>query len=290
MVSSMTLQSYRGFLMPELPEVETIRSQLEMHTLGKQIQGIAIYKEKIYRGGKDVIVEGNIVAIRRFGKLLVIDLQKKDSGLRQNDNVSLAIHLKMTGRLSLLSIGEKFLSHTHVVLHLGDKLLAFSDARQFGYVQVLRTNEVEKLCFIQKLGKEPLKDLTFSDFEALLKKSSRPIKNLLLDQQKIAGIGNIYACEALWIAGIRPQTISNRLQKKEVKKLFESIENVLREGIARGGASDNTYRNLMGGKGNYQDFFKVYGRTGKPCKRCGTKIERMTLAGRGTFYCSHCQK
>jgi formamidopyrimidine-DNA glycosylase len=162
--------------------------------------------------------------------------------------------------------------------------------RRFGFVHVLPTIAVAELPFLMTLGKEPLKDLTFSDFESLLKNSNRPIKNLLLDQHKIAGIGNIYACEALWIAQVNPQRAGNRLKKNQIKKLFSAIEAVLQEGLQRGGASDNSYRNLLGGKGEYQNFFKVYGQTGKPCQRCGTKIERITLAGRGTFFCPHCQK
>lgn len=267
--------------MPELPEVETIRSQLEAHVIGRKITGIAVYKEKIFRSKKDAVIAGTFTSIRRFGKLLVLDT---------SNNLSFCIHLKMTGRLSLLSIGEQFLPHTHVVLHLGDKLLTFSDARQFGYVQVLSTDEVRELSFLRRLGKEPLKDLTFTDFENLLKNSKRPIKNLLLDQHKIAGIGNIYACEALWIAKVRPQATGDRLQKKQARALFHAIEEVLQEGLDRGGASDNSYRNLYGGKGEYQNFFKVYGQTEKPCQRCGTAIQRTTLAGRGTFFCPHCQK
>jgi formamidopyrimidine-DNA glycosylase len=146
------------------------------------------------------------------------------------------------------------------------------------------------LPFIRNLGKEPLKDLTLSDFKKLLLKSSRAIKVLLLDQSKIAGIGNIYDCEALWLARIHPQRKANSLRETEIKKLFTAIEEVLREGITRGGASDNTYRNLYGGKGEYQNFFKVYGRTGKPCMRCSIPIVRESLGGRGTFFCPNCQK
>jgi formamidopyrimidine-DNA glycosylase len=162
--------------------------------------------------------------------------------------------------------------------------------RKFGFVSLHTKEEILTLPFIRNLGKEPLKDLSLKDFKNLLSHSNRAIKVLLLDQSKIAGIGNIYDCEALWIAGIRPQKPANSLRQIEIKKLFTAIEDVLREGILRGGASDNSYRNLFGGKGEYQNFFKVYGRTGKPCLRCQTPIIRVSLGGRGTFFCPKCQK
>jgi formamidopyrimidine-DNA glycosylase len=269
--------------MPELPEVETIRTQLAKNVVGMTITDISFpdRKSKVLRGDLENVIGQTISDIRRFGKLLIIDLA---------GDYSLAIHLKMTGRLYLVKLGEELPPHTHLILTLGTKVLSFSDARRFGYVHVLPKADVLELLFIKRLGKEPLKDLKIKDFQALVQKSSRPIKNLLLDQQKIAGIGNIYACEALWMAKINPITPANTLSNAQVKALFQAVESVLTEGIKRGGASDNTYRNLMGGKGNYQDFFKVYARRGEPCSRCGTPIERMSLAGRGTFFCPECQK
>ena len=268
--------------MPELPEVETIRTQIEQSVVGLHITNVTFpdRQSKILKGEIERVIGQTIIAARRFGKLLIIDL---------SDKYSLAIHLKMTGRLYLLDPDKKHPPHTHLIFTLQNKLLTFSDARRFGYVQIMLTEEVTKLPFIIRLGKEPLKDLKLSDFEQLLRKSKRPIKTLLLDQQRIAGIGNIYACESLWMAQIDPHTPASSLQKKQIQELFTAIEDVLAEGIARGGASDNSYRNLMGGKGKYQNFFKVYGRTGKPCMRCGNPIERITLGGRGTFFCPHCQ-
>lgn len=275
--------------MPELPEVETIRRQLES-IIGSTIISVEYIPSKIIRGEMATLQNAKVISIRRFGKLLVIDL---------SDERGLAIHLKMTGRLSLLSEQDEPPQYAHILFHLtpalslerrGRLLLIFSDMRKFGFVSLHTRDEILSLPFIRNLGKEPLKDLTLKDFQNLLVRSNRAIKVLLLDQGKIAGIGNIYDCEALWLAKIAPQRKANSLQPKEEKKLFTAIEEVLREGIARGGASDNTYRNLYGGKGEYQNFFKVYGRTGKPCLRCGTTIIRESLGGRGTFFCPSCQR
>lgn len=271
--------------MPELPEVETIRRQMEERVVSSLISGVTLFRESMVRETIDAIAGKHILAVHRFGKLLVITL---------SDNLSVCIHLKMTGRLTLLAVGESFPVHTHVVFHLqskhGDQLLVFSDSRRFGFIHVLPSTEVSKLPFLVKLGKEPLKDLTIKDFIAICHKTKRPIKTLLLDQQRISGIGNIYACESLWIAKIHPTIPANALTTNQCGALFSAIEAVLTEGISRGGASDNTYRNLMGGKGKYQNFFKVYMRKGKPCPRCTTPIAFTRLAGRGTFYCPHCQE
>src|SRR5260221_5961475 len=247
--------------MPELPEVETIRSQIEKQLVGAKITGISIHEHGNDEEDQKHIPGATITAARRFGKLLIIDTSV---------GYSLAIHLKMTGRLTLLSIGKKFPPHTHLVFHIETKpqaptektrfLLTFSDYRRFGYVHVVPTKDVEKIKFVTTLGKEPLKELTLIDFSSLLLKTKRHIKTLLLDQTKIAGIGNIYACESLWIAKIHPERPANSLRPMEAKKLFVAIETVLTEGIRRGGASDNSYRNLVGGKGEYQNFFKVYAR------------------------------
>ncbi len=275
--------------MPELPEVETIRRQLES-IIGSTITSVEFTPSKVIRGEMSTILHEKILSIERYGKLLVI---------RLSNNRALTVHLKMTGRLSLLETGDEVPGYNHISFHLtpalssdrrGSLFLVYCDMRKFGFVALHTKEEIISLPFIRNLGKEPLKDLTLQDFQNLLSRSNRAIKVLLLDQSKIAGIGNIYDCEALWLAGIRPQRRANSLQQTEIRKLFIAIEDVLREGIKRGGASDNTYRNLYGGKGEYQNFFKVYGRTGKPCPRCGTLIVRESLGGRGTFFCPHCQK
>ncbi|HSW89621.1 MAG TPA: bifunctional DNA-formamidopyrimidine glycosylase/DNA-(apurinic or apyrimidinic site) lyase [Patescibacteria group bacterium] len=267
--------------MPELPEVETVRKQLEQNVVGLTIHNVEQKRHLILRGDAKSLESEKNLGARRFGKLLILDL---------SGGLSLAIHLKMTGRLTLLKPEEPLPEHTHVIFHLTNKeRLAYSDYRRFGYIHILPTDKVNEHAFVAKLGKELLKDFTLEDLEKLCAVSKRPIKTLLLDQEKIAGIGNIYACESLWIAKINPKRTANGLQQAEIQRLFASIEEVLKEGIARGGASDNSYRNLFGGRGEYQNFFKVYMREGKPCPRCQTPIQKIFLGGRGTFFCPHCQ-
>lgn len=270
--------------MPELPEVETIRSQVAAHLAGSKLAAIEVKRASIIKGEITSLKGKTIKVVRRYGKLMVVDFSK---------GLSLAIHLKMTGRLTLLKDEMELPIHTHVIFTFkqGDetKRVAFSDTRRFGFLHVLPTHEVGELKFIRSLGKEPFKDLDLAAFVEMVRGATRPIKNLLLDQSRIAGIGNIYACEALWLAGIKPTKRADKLTKKEVKLLFGAVESVLKEGIARGGASDNDYRNLLGEKGEYQNFFKVYGRTGKPCLHCETPLKRIVQAGRSTFYCPTCQ-
>lgn len=267
--------------MPELPEVETIRRQAQRLLVGQTIKQVEVKRASIVRGDLGMLAGRKISAVRRFAKLLVLDF---------SGGWSLAIHLKMTGRLAVFANPGGFFPHTHVVFTLSNgKFLTFSDMRRFGYVQMVRTDKVADLKFVKSLAKEPLSELTLSDFASLLSRSHRPIKLLLLDQTKIAGIGNIYDCEALWTARIHPLRPANSLIQSEIKRLLAAIEMVLTEGIKRGGASDNTYRDLHGEKGHYQDYFKVYQQQGKPCKRDGTPIKRIALGGRGTFFCPRCQ-
>lgn len=268
--------------MPELPEVETIRRQASEKLIGMKITDAQYKPSKVAKGDLRQVIGKRVTGVRRFGKLLVLDLQ---------DNFSLCVHLKMTGQLTLQSEKKPEPKYAHITFMLGNnQKLIFSDLRKFGYVHVLPTDHVVKQPFVRSLGKEMLKDFSFADFEVMLKKSSRAIKVLLLDQQKVAGIGNIYDNEALWMAKIHPARLAKSLKPAERKRLFQALEDVLREGINRGGASDNSYLDLFGQKGNYQDFFKVYARKGQPCMRCQTPIERLSLGGRGTFLCPHCQR
>lgn len=271
--------------MPELPEVETIRRQLEHEVIAQRITSIVVHRQDILRGDSSHLHAQTLTGVRRFGKLLVLDF---------GNGISACIHLKMTGRLTLLSALATIPTHTHVEFHLesGQALrrLVFSDIRRFGYIHILPSDQVEGLRFITTLGREPLKNFSFQDFQTLVQHSARGIKTLLLDQTKIAGIGNIYACEALWKAKIHPLKTCSTLTSLEQRNLFSAIEEVLQEGISRGGASDNTYRDLLGEKGTYQQFFKVYGRKGEPCFRCQSLVERIVVAGRGTWFCPTCQR
>jgi formamidopyrimidine-DNA glycosylase len=290
---------YTNVLMPELPEVETIRRGLEEHLVGLTLTAIHIHLPKIFVGETNQVIGGAIIAVRRFGKGLVIDL---------SHGFSLTIHVKMTGQLIFekhvyppvnIHIAEEKTSqlpnkYTHVIFTFRDRggkdaTLFFNDIRQFGWIKVVPTLSVHEAAFFKQLGKEPLRDLTQEEFSTLLSKSKAPIKQLIMDQQKIAGIGNIYANDALWDSRIHPLRPANSLSQKERESLFHSIEKVLSLGIEVGGASERDYVNILGEKGGYQNHFLVYKQTGKPCKRCGTSIERIVVGGRGTFVCWKCQ-
>ena len=293
--------------MPELPEVESIRIQLEKFLVGSPrggaLWGHIIKKLEIrnpkYEIEKEKIENTKITGVRRFGKVLVIDL---------SNNYSITTHVKMTGqfiyrnkqktenkKLSKKVVGGLGGKHTHVIFHLDrGGVLYFNDYRRFGWMRLEKTSNIQKSKnpnnYIGKLGKEFLKDLTLEEFSEILVKSKKPIKILLMDQTKMAGVGNIYANDALWLAMINPRKQANKLLNYQIIKLLKSVEKVLKEGIKRGGASELAYVAPDGSEGHYQDFTLVYGREGEPCKVCKTPIEKIKLGGRGTYFCPVCQK
>jgi len=279
--------------MPELPEVENIRLQLEKFLLGHTIEKITVNQPSVFAGDPDCAY-ATVKAVRRFGKLLVMDL---------DNNYSISSHVKMTGQFIYRGpnlsdppgmppkvAGGIPGKHTHVVFNL-DKggVLYFNDYRRFGWIKILPTKAVEKLDFVAKLGPEPLKDLTRGKFASILRKSKKPIKNLLMDQSKIAGVGNIYANDALWLSRVDPKKPARELLDSEQKSLLAALEEVLRRGLDKGGASENSFVRPDGTHGNYQKHTLVYGRSGESCKNCGSKIEKYMLSGRGTFWCPKCQ-
>lgn len=281
--------------MPELPEVELIRKKLEKYLKGHGIKEVDIKYKKCFRGKKDEIVGGKVIRVRRFGKVLSIDL---------SNGYSVIIHIKLTGQLIYRGLNLKHPprlpesvkdglegKHTHAVFYL-DKggMLYFIDVRKFGWIDTYESSKIESgNIFVKNLGPEPFRGLTRQVFREILK-SDRAVKTLLMDQKKIAGIGNIYANEALWLAGINPETKAIKLDGKKVKRLFDSIEKVLKESLKKGGASDNSFLTPDGRQGNYQKHFLVYGRKGKKCLRCEGKIKREKVSGRGTYFCPRCQK
>lgn len=271
--------------MPELPEVETIKNQLGKFLPGHKIEGIEIRVAKIFPEGREKLIGGRIKKTRRFGKVLVVDL---DNGY------SFLVHLKLTGQLvfNSLKLKNEPSKFTHVIFNLDKNArIFFNDSRKFGWIKVERTEKVEQESFIKKLGPEPLRDLTLAKFAEILKSSRRPIKVLLMDQAKISGVGNIYANDALWLAKINPRCPANKLTSQEAKKLYKAVLKVLQRGIKFQGASDQWYLTAEGKKGQYQEHFLVYGQQGKLCPRCKKeKIKKLALGGRGTYFCPHCQR
>lgn len=281
--------------MPELPEVESIKLQLEKYLKGHTIKSVEIRSPKFEMDSK-LILGSRVIGIRRFGKVTVIDL---------SNGYSLLAHVKLTGQfiyrgpnlsnpkiLSKKVTGGVSGPHTLVIFNLDRSgVLYYNDVRRFGWIRIVKTKEVEEEPFIKKLGPEPLRDLTLENFKEIISKTSRSIKIVLMDQTKIAGVGNIYANDALWLSGINPKRKSNSLDLKEQKALFEAVIFVLKEGIKYGGASELAFVTPDGTEGNYQNHTLVYGHEGQPCSRCHESIiKKFFLGGRGTYWCSKCQK
>lgn len=276
--------------MPELPEVETIRRQLVQSIVGKTIAEIDLRYPRSVRGNIQRLRLKTVRSIRRFSKLLVIDC---DGG------ISVAIHLKMTGRLivqkkthdALLEIDYASHKHTRIAVTFldGDQLF-FHDQRTFGYWDIQPTEAIPGLPYIRSLGPEFLSSMSLTLFTKKVASTKRKIKPLLLDQTFGSGVGNIYASEALWASRIHPERIASTLTLDEVKRLFAAIEGVLSLGIANGGASKANFRDALGNKGSMQDHFMVYNQANRACPRCKTIIHSFKLSGRGTFFCPHCQQ
>lgn len=268
--------------MPELPEVETIKRQLENTVIGRKITKIDVLNSKTFIGNPSLVLNKPIIKISRCAKILEIIFC---------DNSALCIHFKMTGRLLHQPQGE-FLPErfTRIIFYLDDgSRLLFDDPRKFGWVKALKDILAEPQC----KAIEPLSsDFTLANFSKIIQHSKKPIKLLLMDQNKIGGIGNIYANEILFAARINPFRIANSLGDCEIKKLYQSTLKILAKAIRCKGSSgkDEWYRQLNGEAGGYQKHFTVYQREGKKCLICANKIQRKNLGGRGTFYCPNCQK
>jgi formamidopyrimidine-DNA glycosylase len=270
--------------MPELPEVETIRKDLTKLIVGGKILGITTDSPKQVQPSPSLvekaIVGASIKEVERRAKLLQIFLS--------NGKV-IVIHLKLTGRVLVRKKTAPKDQHQRVTISLNeDRELRFVDLRKFGWVKVMTGGELEYVN--REFGKEPLDDLDLKSFREILSSTRRPVKVLLMDQKKISGIGNIYACDALFLAGIHPSKKANSLSQRKQSKLFDAIEKVLTVGLKYRGASDQFYLDALGRKGSYQKHFLVYGRAGEKCNKCGKKIKKVKLSGRGTYFCPKCQK
>jgi formamidopyrimidine-DNA glycosylase len=280
--------------MPELPEVETIKLQLQKRVVGQKVESIKVNLRKTLKEGEDKLIGATITGIRRFGKVTVLDF---------DNHYSAMIHLKMTGQLlyaetpaDTAHFSDKVIGgvpgiHTHVIFHLSRGKLYFNDYRRFGWIKIVDRKQETDNREIQKLGPEWLKDITLKYFSEVLSKTKKPIKVLLLDQEKMAGAGNIYVVEALFLAGIRPTRPANSLSKREVEKLFKSMNLILKKAIKLQGSSEQAYVTLEGAEGSYHKHFLVYAREDELCRNgCGVKITKIKLGGRGTYFCPQCQK
>ena len=272
--------------MPELPEVETVRRGLERLVVGKMIDQVQVRYAKMSGTGVDSFVHDlpgqTIERIGRRGKYLLFYLT---GGV-------LVSHLRMEGKYLFYSDAVPERKHAHVFFEMTDGgTLVYEDVRKFGTMELLRKDQLEAYFASRKLGPEPTEaNFLLSPFAAALSRSKKPIKPYLLEQTLVVGLGNIYVDEALWRARIHPARPASSLKPAEVKRLREQIIEVLQLGIEKRGSTIRTYRNGLGEDGTMQDFLQVYGKTGQPCARCGSSIEKIKLGGRGTHLCPHCQK
>lgn len=263
--------------MPELPEVETIRREILPFLRGKVFTGLEIIDKRNIKGATPQELERKL----RGKKILDVERRAKYLAFHLSPKGYLVIHLGMTGRLLFASDPYVKL----IFLFKGNKKLFFSDARMFGKIRYF-DGEPDL-----DLGPDPLtRDFTVGRFKELLKKKKATLKTLLMDQKFLSGVGNIYAAEILFRAGIHPQRKSGDLTEAEAQKLYESIREVLLEGIKYRGTSDSWYVDAKGEKGEFQKHLKVYGRKGEPCVKCKTPIQRIALGQRGTYFCPQCQK
>lgn len=324
--------------MPELPEVETIKRQLDAVLVGQTVSAIRVRQDKSFQGSANRVIGKKVVGVGRKAKMLVIELSSQSipgytrfagSGPPRprdlRDQSCMLVHLKMTGQLiydekaqsTKHEIRNRYKDckphfkvkgrvvgghptsdwvstlpsrHTRVVIELSKGRLFFNDMRMFGWVKVVESGEWE----MQRARMAPDvtdQSFTLDYFSGVLDKTRVAIKTVMLDQQRMGGIGNIYANDALWRARIDPRRPAQSLLPAEVKRLYAAVREVIAKGIALGGASESDYVDIRGLGGRYQEHFLTYKRDGKRCRRkgCGGVVEKIYLGGRGTYLCVRCQ-
>ena len=269
--------------MPELPEVETTVKGLSV-ILSQKISNVKIHTSKlrfkIPNNIINILRNSKISNLRRIAKFIIIDL---------DTNYSLIIHLGMSGRLKTVDINYKRIKHDHFVLYfLNKKILIYHDPRKFGFIDIVKTNDLQKQKYILSLGVDALSpDLNVQIIFEKISKSEVPIKQILLNQKIIAGIGNIYASEILFDSKISPLTLGKDLEISLIMKLIKSTRKILNKAIKYGGSSIRDYRSTDGTLGNFQSSFKVYNKEGKKIGK--DKVKKIVQYGRSTFYCPKLQ-
>jgi len=273
--------------MPELPEVETVRRGLEARAAGRRIVEVEVCHPQVIAGPADVFeesVRGLIRRLQRKGKAIAIELVLND----KEPPHYLLVRLGMTGQVTVVPSDYPLQPHTHVrlVLENGEEI-RYRDVRRFGRLRYCTASELDAV--FSALGPDA-PAMTDADFVAALAGRRTPIKSWLLNQGRLAGVGNIYADEALFAARIHPLTLAGSLKPAEARSLRRAVERVLRNAIAMQGTSLRDYIDIEGRPGRFRIKLKVYQRAGEPCPRCGAKIRRLVLSGRSSHYCPRCQR
>ncbi len=281
--------------MPELPEVETIARTLAPQVEGKFLSGCEVLRERSLQAGNELLplLHGaKAVKVRRRAKLLLLDVEDQAGA-----PLLMAFHLKMTGKVFVHPAGTLPHKHTKLVFGLSprlgaeaESLMFFDDMRTFGYCRLMRPESVSEWPFWAKLGIEPLESAPEEIAEALMGKGLKSgVKAALLNQELVVGVGNIYADEALFRAGIRPDARVGAVGRQRLIELGFHLCEILREAITACGSSIRDYRDAEGNAGAFQNNFRAYGRAGQPCVNCGRTLAGARVAGRGTSFCEHCQ-
>ena len=272
--------------MPELPEVETTRRGIEPHVVGARVVEVIVRRHDLRQPVSAGLasLEGHVIrAVRRRSKYLLLEI---------DDGTTLLIHLGMSGSLRVIDPADVWKKHDHVGIALDNgRQLRFHDPRRFGLVLHLMEKAPMEHALLKSLGPEPLEPaFTAAHLREACKKRSAPIKQVIMDSKVVVGVGNIYASEALFRAGIRPQTAANQLTKPRLEKLMMSIRQVLTESIEEGGTTLRDFLNSDGKPGYFKQRLFVYERKGEPCRVCGTPVRQAVMGQRSTYWCPQCQK
>ena len=288
--------------MPELPEVEVVRKSLQSFIKGREIKKVSVFNRnlryKIRRDFDKKIINQKIIFIRRRSKFLLLGLE--------NHSVIL-IHLGMTGKIFIINDSSKKVfktsfyyeneinkKHNHFIIKFNKFIkLIYNDVRKFGFIKIISPRCINENNHLKFLGPEPLsKDFNFQYLNEKIRNIKKSVKNLLMDQKLVSGLGNIYVNEILHLSSISPRKVSKNLQSNQTKKIVESTKMVLLQAIKLGGSSIRDFKGTSGKQGNYQQNFMVYNRAGQLCRKiaCKGKIKKIYISNRSTFYCLKCQK
>ena len=273
--------------MPELPEVETVKENLKKRLINTKINDVKVLYNNIIaypdtNTFEKTLKNKKVKDITRRGKFIIFDLE----------DYYLLSHLRMEGKYFIKNKNDKINKHEHVIFNLdNNQELRYMDTRKFGKMFLIQKENIDTIGPLKELGLEPFdKKLTPNYLKEKIKNKIIPIKTALLDQSIIAGIGNIYADEILFLAHVNPLKKSNTLKEKELNNIIKSTKEVLNKAIAKGGTTIHTYTSVDGIKGTYQDSLFVHNKEKELCKVCQTQIKKIKVGGRGTYYCPHCQK